>query len=289
MAASPDSSIAAQLSRIPGFDISKRVVMLGILVMIMMIPLTMIGDLINERSYRRYDVENEIAGQWGGFQIVGGPVLMVPYVTRSTFTRNDGSTGVTVTERTAFFLPQALAIEASLNSELRRLNAAKIGSFAAESAPELLWRGEVFHPFTNNAVESAFADRRTYYYQGREVDRQVHLGFDLASYAQTPIVAANRGRVVFADELGIYGNAVIIDHGLGLQSLYAHLSTIDVAPGAMVEKDQPIGRSGMTGLAGGDHLHFTMLVHGRAVNPVEWWDPHWITDRVDRKLREAGR
>jgi inner membrane protein len=120
MAASPDSSIAAQLGRIPGFDISKRVVMLGILVMIMMIPLTMIGDLINERSYRRYDVENEIAGQWGGFQIVGGPVLMVPYVTRSTFTRNDGSTGVTVTERTAFFLPQALAIEASLNSELRR-------------------------------------------------------------------------------------------------------------------------------------------------------------------------
>ena len=175
-----------------------------------------------------------------------------------------------------------------INSQLRRLNAARIGAFAAETAPELLWRGQVFHPFTNNAVESAFADRRTYFYQGREVDRQVHLGFDLASYAQTPIAAANRGRVLFAGELGIYGSTVIIDHGMGLQSLYAHLSTIDVAPGAMVEKDQSIGRSGMTGLAGGDHLHFTMLLNGQMVNPVEWWDAHWIEDRILRKLRAAA-
>jgi hypothetical protein len=175
-----------------------------------------------------------------------------------------------------------------INSELRRLNAARIGSFAGETVPDLLWRGEVFHPFTNNAVESAFADRRTYFYQGREVDRQVHLGFDLASYAQTPIVAANRGRVLFTGELGIYGNTVIIDHGMGLQSLYAHLSSIDVAPGVLVDKNQPIGRSGMTGLAGGDHLHFTMLLNGQMINPVEWWDAHWIEDRILRKLRAAA-
>jgi murein DD-endopeptidase MepM/ murein hydrolase activator NlpD len=173
----------------------------------------------------------------------------------------------------------------AINSELRRLNAEKIASFADETSPELLWQGVVFHPFTNNAVESGFADRRTYVYDGRDVDYQVHLGFDLASYAQASIVAANRGRVLFADELGIYGNCVIIDHGMGLQSLYAHLSTIDVQPGEMVDKDQPIGRSGMTGLAGGDHLHFTMLVQGRMVNPVEWWDAHWIQDRILRKLK----
>jgi murein DD-endopeptidase MepM/ murein hydrolase activator NlpD len=153
----------------------------------------------------------------------------------------------------------------------------------------MLWRGVVFHPFSNNAVESAFADRRTYFYQGKEVDRQVHLGFDLASYTQTPIVAANAGQVVFAAELGIYGNCVIIDHGMGLQSLYAHLSTVDVQPGAVVAKDQPIGRSGITGMAGGDHLHFTMLVNGQMVNPVEWWDSHWIEDRILRKLRAAGQ
>jgi hypothetical protein len=176
----------------------------------------------------------------------------------------------------------------AINGELRRRNAEKIASFAAETAAELLWQGVVFHPFTNSAVESAFADQRTYIYKGKEVDRQVHLGFDLASLAGAPIVAANRGKVLFADELGIYGNCVIVDHGMGVQSLYAHLSSIEVQPGQSVEKEQTLGRSGMTGLAGGDHLHFTMLLHGRMVNPVEWWDSHWIEDRILRKLRAAG-
>jgi murein DD-endopeptidase MepM/ murein hydrolase activator NlpD len=176
----------------------------------------------------------------------------------------------------------------AINGDLRRRNADKIASFAGQTSPEMLWRGAVFHPFTNSAVESAFADHRTYIYQGREVDQQVHLGFDLASYTGTPIVAANRGKVLFADELGIYGNCVIVDHGMGVQSLYAHLSSIDVKPGQMVEKEAALGRSGMTGLAGGDHLHFTIIVNGRMVNPVEWWDSHWIEDRILRKLRAAG-
>lgn len=185
--------------------------------------------------------------------------------------------------------PGASTLESFLviNGDLRRKNAAKIASFAAQSAPEMLWRGVPFHPFSNTAVESAFADRRTYLYQGKEIDRQTHLGFDLASFANTPIVAANRGRVVFADNLGIYGNCAIIDHGLGVQSLYAHLSSIDVKVGDIVEKEAVIGRSGKTGLAAGDHLHFTMLVNGQMVNPIEWWDPHWIEDRILRKLREA--
>ncbi len=172
-----------------------------------------------------------------------------------------------------------------INGELRRKNAEKIASFAKQTSPEMLWRGVVFHPFQNNAVESAFADQRTYLYKAKEVDKQVHLGFDLASFAGTPIVAANRGKVLYADELGIYGNCVIVDHGMGLQSLYAHLSSIEVKVGQDVEKEQTLGRSGMTGLAGGDHLHFTMLVNGHMVNPVEWWDSHWIEDRILRKLR----
>jgi murein DD-endopeptidase MepM/ murein hydrolase activator NlpD len=172
-----------------------------------------------------------------------------------------------------------------INGELRRKNAAKIASFAARTSPEMLWRGEVFFPFSNTSAEAAFADQRTYVYQGKEVDHQVHLGFDLASFAGTPIVAANRGQVLFAEELGIYGQCVIIDHGMGVQSLYAHLSAIETKPGEMVEKGQRLGRSGMTGLAGGDHLHFTMLVNGQMVNPVEWWDAHWIEDRIIRKIR----
>ena len=175
-----------------------------------------------------------------------------------------------------------------INGELRRKNADKIRSFGAQSTGELMWRGIVFHPFTNSAVESAFADHRTYVYQGKEVDQQIHLGFDLASFTGTPIVAANRGKVLYADELGIYGNCVILDHGMGVQSLYAHLSSIDVKPGQIVDKEATLGRSGMTGLAGGDHLHFTMLVNGQMVNPVEWWDAHWIEDRILRKLRAVG-
>jgi murein DD-endopeptidase MepM/ murein hydrolase activator NlpD len=167
----------------------------------------------------------------------------------------------------------------AINGELRRKNAATIASFAKQTSSEMLWRGIVFHPFTNSAVESAFADQRTYVYRGKEVDRQTHLGFDLARVANSPIVAANRGKVLFADELGIYGNCVIIDHGLGVQSLYGHMSSISVKPGDMVEKEQELGRSGQTGLAGGDHLHFTMLVDGHMVNPVEWWDQHWIQIR----------
>ena len=176
----------------------------------------------------------------------------------------------------------------AINGELRRKNTEKIQSFAQQSSPDMLWGGVVFHPFTNSAVEAAFADHRTYVYQGKEVDRQVHLGFDLARTVNSPIVAANAGKVLYAASLGIYGNCVILDHGLGVQSLYGHMSSIRVQVGQSVQKEEELGRSGMTGLAGGDHLHFTMLVHGQMVNPVEWWDAHWIQDRILRKLRDAS-
>jgi len=186
--------------------------------------------------------------------------------------------------------PQGSNLEKFLviNGELRQKNAQTIANYAKQSAPEILWGGAVFHPFTNTAVEAAFADQRTYVYDGKEVDRQTHLGFDLARVVNSPVVAANRGKVLHAGPLGIYGNCVILDHGMGVQSLYGHLSSIAVKVGDMVEKEQEMGKSGMTGLAGGDHLHFTMLVNGVMVNPVEWWDAHWIQDRILRKLHEAS-
>ncbi len=195
-----------------------------------------------------------------------------------------------ILETTTEVNPQGSTIDKFLviNGDLRRKNAQTIADYSKQSAPEILWGGVVFHPFTNTAVEAAFADQRTYIYQGKEVDRQTHLGFDLARVVNSPVVAANRGKVLHAAPLGIYGNCVIIDHGMGVQSLYGHLSSIGVKPGDMVEKEQELGKSGMTGLAGGDHLHFTMLVNGQMVNPVEWWDAHWIQDRILRKLREAS-
>jgi murein DD-endopeptidase MepM/ murein hydrolase activator NlpD len=180
------------------------------------------------------------------------------------------------------YLPAFLKV----NNDLRRSNADFIAALAAKSAPEILWHGP-FRPLGNASIESSFADHRTYFHNGREVDQQVHLGFDLAVTVNIPVLAANDGKVVHADYLGIYGNTVVLDHGMGLGSLYAHLSSIDVKAGDEVKKEQQLGRSGMTGLAGGDHLHFSMLLQGRPVNAVEWWDPHWIEDRIIRKLREA--
>lgn len=181
-----------------------------------------------------------------------------------------------------------LALFLRVNREMRAANAATIAALATRTSPEALWAGP-FEPLGNSKVESSFADNRTYYYEGSEVDRQVHLGFDLAATVHVPVLAGNSGVVVHAGYLGIYGNTVVVDHGMGLQSLYAHLSSIDVKAGDKVGRGQPMGRSGTTGMAGGDHLHFAMLVNGHPVSPVEWWDAHWIEDRVLRKIAELGR
>jgi murein DD-endopeptidase MepM/ murein hydrolase activator NlpD len=175
----------------------------------------------------------------------------------------------------------------AINGDLRRKNAERIKTVTANTSPSMLFTGP-FMQLGNSKVEASFADHRTYVYQNKEVDRQVHLGFDLAATARVPVVAANSGTVLLAEWLGIYGNCIIVDHGLGVASLYGHLSSIDVAPGERVDRGQTLGRSGMTGLAGGDHLHFTLLIGGEPVNPVEWWDAHWMADRLERKLREAG-
>lgn len=180
-----------------------------------------------------------------------------------------------------------LAAYLAINRDLRRMNNETITRLALETSPEILWRGS-FKQLINTAVEAGFADQRTYVYNGQDVDNQVHLGFDLASTAAAPVLAANRGRVVHAGWLGIYGNCVILDHGMGLQSLYAHLSSISVTVGQTVDSEAELGRSGATGLAGGDHLHFTMLLGGNAITPVDWWSAQWVQDRVLRKLSEAG-
>jgi murein DD-endopeptidase MepM/ murein hydrolase activator NlpD len=174
----------------------------------------------------------------------------------------------------------------AVNRGLRRSNAETLEKLASSSTPKFLWT-RAFEPLPRAKVMSAFADRRSYTYAGREVDQQTHLGFDLAATRNTPVPAANDGVVVLARYLGIYGNAVVIDHGFGLMSLYAHLASIDVAQGQSVARGDILGRTGATGLAGGDHLHFTMLIQGMPVNPTEWWDAHWIRDHVAAPLGPA--
>ena len=170
-----------------------------------------------------------------------------------------------------------------INQHLRLIESQLLVAYSQKTAPEFLWT-QAFLRYPNSKVEAHFADDRTYLYNGQVVDHETHLGYDLASTAHAPVPAANDGIVVFAKFFGIYGNAILIDHGCGLQTLYGHLSSFAVKPGEHVTRGQIIGHSGETGLAGGDHLHFSVLLDGVFVDPLEWWDPHWIKDRITEKL-----
>jgi len=179
-----------------------------------------------------------------------------------------------------------LANYLQINRELRKTDNAQLAALAKSSQPRFLWT-RPFQPMGSTKVMAHFADRRSYIYRGSAVDQQDHLGLDMAGVSHAPIPAANDGVVVLATFFGIYGNAIVVDHGYGLMSLYGHLSAIDVKEGQTVTRGQILGRTGDTGLAGGDHLHFAILLQGLPVSPVEWWDAHWLTDRIARKLGRA--
>lgn len=170
-----------------------------------------------------------------------------------------------------------------VNGKMREDNDNSIRDMCHNSQSRQLWEG-TFLRMKNAAPMALFGDNRTYQYQGKAVGKSIHMGVDLASTANAPVEAANHGIVVYTGYLGIYGNIIIVDHGLGLFTLYGHLNSIDVKNGQEVKKGDVMGHTGTSGLAGGDHLHFGMLVSGQFVNPQEWWDPHWITDNVSKKM-----
>ncbi len=197
----------------------------------------------------------------------------------------------TFLDTTVRALARSLRIDASdpsqafheINTRVRRSNELAIREALADPAGAPLWHGS-FLQLPNSRVTSRFGERRRYFVNGREISSARHLGYDLASTSATPIGASNAGRVVFASDLGIYGNCVLIDHGMGLASLYGHLSRLDVKTGDRVEKGETIGLSGTTGLAGGDHLHFAILVGDTYVDPLEWWDPKWVQTHIEERL-----
>jgi murein DD-endopeptidase MepM/ murein hydrolase activator NlpD len=170
-----------------------------------------------------------------------------------------------------------------VNRHLRAANYMEITGITANAEDTMLWEGP-FLRFPNSAPRAAYADFRKYYYNGKKIDEQVHMGIDLASLARSAVPAGNNGKVVFADDLGIYGKTVLIDHGYGLFSMYSHLSHIGSDVGQTVARGDTIGKSGITGLAAGDHLHYAVMLHNTFVNPIEWWDGHWIKDNITQKI-----
>jgi len=181
-------------------------------------------------------------------------------------------------------LSDPLEIFLKINGDVRAANRQKMVELSLQTAPYPLWEG-AFSRQPGASTLAVFADARDYMYKGKKVDHATHLGLDLASISRAEILAANAGEVVFADYLGIYGQCVVIDHGLGLQTIYAHMSQLDVAVGDQVSRDQPIGRSGATGMAGGDHLHFGVFISGVPVQPLEWWDASWLKNNITSKLQ----
>jgi len=182
--------------------------------------------------------------------------------------------------------PDPLSSYLEVNRKMRQANHERVRQLCSQSRPQPLWNGG-FKRYVGKPM-ARFGDRRTYVYQGRDVDHQVHLGEDLASLVHSPVPAANNGVVVLAEPLGIYGDTVLLDHGLGVFSMYSHLSQIDVKAGQEVKKGQVVGRTGNTGLAGGDHLHFSMILQGEFVDPLEWWDARWVKVQVEGQWKQAG-
>jgi murein DD-endopeptidase MepM/ murein hydrolase activator NlpD len=171
-----------------------------------------------------------------------------------------------------------------INTRVRAENEARIREIVADTAAQPLWQG-AFAQLPNSQVTSRFAERRDYVVDGQKNSSATHFGYDLASTRAAPVVATAAGRVIFADNLGIYGNCVLLDHGLGVSSLYGHMSRIDVGVGDRVEQGESLGLTGATGLAGGDHLHFAILVGGYYVDPLEWWDDKWMETHVEARIR----
>lgn len=174
-----------------------------------------------------------------------------------------------------------------INSEMRKSNNKTLADLQFKTADHFLF-SQPFQRQPHSQAEATFADLRHYIYQGKEIDQQVHLGYDLAVTQHVGVQASNDGRVVWAAPLGIYGNCIVVDHGYGLQTIYGHLSHLDVHEGDMVKRGQVMGQSGMTGMAGGDHIHFAMQLDGVQIDPKEWWDPHWIQDHIARRVDLPG-
>ena len=174
-----------------------------------------------------------------------------------------------------------------INTEMRRANNKVLSDLRFKTADKFLW-SQPFARQSHSQAEATFADVRNYIYAGKKIDQQVHLGYDLAVTQHIGVEASNDGRVVYAAPLGIYGNCIVVDHGYGLQTIYGHLSQINVHEGDMVKRGQAMGTSGQTGMAGGDHIHFAMQLDGVQIDPKEWWDSHWIKDHIARRVELPG-
>jgi murein DD-endopeptidase MepM/ murein hydrolase activator NlpD len=180
----------------------------------------------------------------------------------------------------------------AVNESMRIDNEELIRKYTTNVSKKLFrdWKINKFYPLKNAKKVASFGDYRHYYYSDKdnEISESYHLGYDMASTQMATLRSSNDGVVVFADYNGIYGNMPIIDHGLGLYTLYGHCATLNVKEGDSIKKGDKIAQTGKTGLALGDHVHFGILVQGVEVRPIEWLDSKWIRDNIDKIFNDAN-
>ena len=181
----------------------------------------------------------------------------------------------------------------AINETMRLKNEDLIHDLGKGLSSDVLqqWKIKKFYPLKNGQRVASYGDERHYYYGEKDniVSHSYHVGYDLASTKMATIKTSNKGTVVYANENGIYGNMPMIDHGLGLYSLYGHCSQLLVNEGDEVNAGDAIAKTGVSGLALGDHLHFGLLVQGIEVRPVEWFDKEWIRKNVDIIFKAADK
>ena len=149
------------------------------------------------------------------------------------------------------------------NQERATRERAEIDAIYATLTPQAYWRESFLVPIPGTTGGRNFGNRRVF----NDQPRAPHSGADLKATTGTQVHAANRGRVVLAKDLFYSGNAVFIDHGLGVYTVYLHLSEITVAPGAIVEQGQVVGLAGATGRVTGPHLHWGARIFDARVDP----------------------
>lgn len=178
-----------------------------------------------------------------------------------------------------------------INEDVRAKNEELIHTLTSDVPQEMIssFKMKKMYPLKNGQVVAYFGDHRKYYYKGKFISEAYHLGLDMASHAMASVKTQNGGHVVFADYNGLYGNMPILSHGLGLYTLYGHCSSVEVAKDDDVEPNTTIAKTGKTGYAMGDHLHFGVLVQGVEVRPQEWMDKQWIKLNIDDIIKSAKK
>ena len=176
-----------------------------------------------------------------------------------------------------------------INEDVRAKNEILIHELSSKISDKKISKFKInkMYPLKNAQVVARFGDHRKYYYEGEYISESYHLGLDLASNAMAAIKPQNGGDVIYSDYNGLYGNMPMVDHGLGLYTLYGHCSSTKVNTGDELSKNETIANTGKSGYAMGDHLHFGVLVQGIEVRPQEWMDTQWIKLNINDVMKTA--